>query len=139
MCSVWEFSDTALERDGCTACIADCYRDSNMMLHFAVSLGDAVDHLKKGQVLSALKMLADERNLSSLGAVAENAQVLSKLAKRDSHLPIDPTATTEAAVIVPASTMEPPATTMRPDHDNALGFGRWRHRQQTAQKCGYKD
>jgi hypothetical protein len=52
------------------------------MLHFAVSLGDAVDHIKKGQVLSALKTLADERNLSSLGAVAENAQVLSKLAKR---------------------------------------------------------
>ena len=60
MCSVWEFSDTALERDGCTACIADCYRDSSVMLHFAVSLGDAVDHLKKGHVFSALKTLADD-------------------------------------------------------------------------------
>jgi MoaA/NifB/PqqE/SkfB family radical SAM enzyme len=82
MCSVWEFADTPLERDGCTACIADCYRDSSVMLHFAVSLGDAVDHLKKGQVLTALKTLVDERNLSSIGAVAENAGVLSKLAKR---------------------------------------------------------
>ena len=82
MCSVWEFANTPLERDGCTACIADCYRDSSVMLHFAVSLGDAFDHLKKGQVLSALKTLADERNLSSLGAVAENARILSKLAKR---------------------------------------------------------
>ena len=82
MCSVWEFADTPLERDGCTACIADCYHDSSAMLHFAVSLGDAFDHLKKGQVLSALKTLADERNLSSLSAVAENAGVLSKPVKR---------------------------------------------------------
>jgi hypothetical protein len=82
MCSVWEFGKTPLERDGCTACIADCYRDSSVMLHFAVSLGDAFDHLKKGQVLAAFKALADERNLSSLGAVAENARGLSKLARR---------------------------------------------------------
>ena len=82
MCSVWEFPETALERDGCTACIADCYRDSSVMLHFAVSLGDAVDHLKRGEVFSALKALTDERNLSSLGAVAQNVGVLSKLAKR---------------------------------------------------------
>ena len=82
MCSVWEFADTPLERDGCTACIADCYRDSSVMLRFAVSLGDAADHLKKGQVLSALKTLADERNVSSLVAIAENAGVLSKLARR---------------------------------------------------------
>jgi len=33
--------DTPLVRDGCTACMADCYRDSSVMLHAAVSLGDA--------------------------------------------------------------------------------------------------
>ncbi len=82
MCPVWEFAETPLERDGCTACIADCYRDSSVMLHFAVSLGDAIDHLKKGHVRSALQILADERNLSSLGAVAENARGLSRLARR---------------------------------------------------------
>jgi MoaA/NifB/PqqE/SkfB family radical SAM enzyme len=81
MCSVWDFPQTPLVRDGCTACIADCYRDSSVMLHFAVSLGDAIDRLAKGQVLGALKVLADRRNLSSLGAVAANARVLSKLAK----------------------------------------------------------
>jgi MoaA/NifB/PqqE/SkfB family radical SAM enzyme len=82
MCTVWEFANAPLERDGCTACIADCYRDSSVMLHFAVSLGDAMDHLKEGQVLSALQVLADSRNLRSLGSVVENAQVLSKLAMR---------------------------------------------------------
>jgi hypothetical protein len=48
----------------------------------------------------------------------------------------------EAAVIVPASVMEEPATMsrMRPDDDTVLGFPwRLRRKQRTAQKCGYKD
>jgi MoaA/NifB/PqqE/SkfB family radical SAM enzyme len=82
MCSVWKFADAPLVRDGCTACIADCYRDSSVMLHFAVSLGDAIGLLGKGQAVSAFRVLADRRNLDSLGAVAANASILSKLAKR---------------------------------------------------------
>jgi hypothetical protein len=81
MCSVWEFADTPLIRDGCTACMADCYRDSSVMLHFAVSLGDAFDQMNAGHFLSALKILRDPRNLTSLGAVARNLQILSRLAK----------------------------------------------------------
>jgi hypothetical protein len=61
--------------------MADCYRDSSVMLHFAVSLGDAIDQLAEGRVLTALKALAAGRNLESLGAVLENAPVLSRLAK----------------------------------------------------------
>jgi MoaA/NifB/PqqE/SkfB family radical SAM enzyme len=82
LCSVWKFLETPLIRDGCTACMADCYRDSSVMLHFAVSLGDAVDQLANGRVLAAVKILADKRNLVSLGAVAGNARVLSRLATR---------------------------------------------------------
>jgi MoaA/NifB/PqqE/SkfB family radical SAM enzyme len=81
MCSVWDFADMELIRDGCTACIADCYRDSSVMLHFAVSLGDAIDQLGEGRILSALKVMWDTRNANSLGAVAENAHILSRLAK----------------------------------------------------------
>ena len=81
MCSVWDFADTPLERDGCTACIADCYRDSSVMLHFAVSLGDALDRFGEGRVFASLKALADPRNLSSLGAIVANAPAISKLAK----------------------------------------------------------
>jgi MoaA/NifB/PqqE/SkfB family radical SAM enzyme len=81
LCSVWEFAETPFVRDGCTACIADCYRDSSVMLHFTVSIGDAIDRLGEGHVLTALKILADTRNLSSLGAVVENVGVLSRLAK----------------------------------------------------------
>jgi MoaA/NifB/PqqE/SkfB family radical SAM enzyme len=81
LCSVWDFAATPLVRDGCTACIADCYRDSSVMLHFAVSLGDALDHLSEGRVLAAIEALADRRNLTSLGAVLENANVLPSLAR----------------------------------------------------------
>ena len=81
MCSVWDFAKTALIRDGCTACVADCYRDSSVMLHFAVSLGDAFDNFTAGQFLLGLKNLLDLRNLASLGAVIGNAPVLSRLAK----------------------------------------------------------
>jgi MoaA/NifB/PqqE/SkfB family radical SAM enzyme len=81
MCSVWDFADATLIRDGCTACIADCYRDSSVMLHFAVSIGDAFDQIKKGNLLTVLKTLADGRNLASIGAVIENMAVLSRLAR----------------------------------------------------------
>jgi MoaA/NifB/PqqE/SkfB family radical SAM enzyme len=81
LCSVWDFLETKLVRDGCTACIADCYRDSSVMLHFTVSIGDALDRLSEGRVGAAFKILADGRNLHSVGAVAGNAKVLSRLAK----------------------------------------------------------
>jgi hypothetical protein len=81
MCSVWDFKKTPFLRDGCTACIADCYRDSSVMLHFAVSIGDAIGHLRDGRVFAALKTLADRRNITSLGAIAANANVISRLAR----------------------------------------------------------
>jgi hypothetical protein len=81
MCSVWDFGTAPLVRDGCTACIADCYRDSSVMLHFAVSLGDATDSLCEGRVLTALKALANRATLTSLGAVLQNTRALSRLGR----------------------------------------------------------
>jgi len=80
LCSVWEFARTPLVRDGCTACIADCYRDSSVMLHFAVSLGDAIDDMRSMRIFAALKKLASRQNATSMRAVVENADVLSHLA-----------------------------------------------------------
>jgi hypothetical protein len=51
------------------------------MLHFTVSIGDALDRLTEGRPLAALKTLVDGRNLDSVGAVAGNAKVVSRLAK----------------------------------------------------------
>lgn len=77
MCSVWDFAQTPLIRDKCTACIADCYRDSSVMLHFAVSLGDAFDQFARGEIWAALKTMANRRNFESLGAIMANAKVLA--------------------------------------------------------------
>ena len=81
LCPVWDFLQTPLVRDGCTNCIADCYRDSSVMLHFAVSLGDAFDQFAQGHLFAGLKTLATRANVASLGAVLENGSVLSHLAK----------------------------------------------------------
>jgi hypothetical protein len=81
MCSIWDFATAPLVRDGCTACIADCYRDSSVMLHFAVSLGDAIDALQEGRLLTALKRLLDPTNFTSLNAIAQNARAMSRLAR----------------------------------------------------------
>jgi hypothetical protein len=51
------------------------------MLHFAVSVGDAMEHCAAGRFVAAAKALATRSNLISLGAVLENGPVLSHLAK----------------------------------------------------------
>src|SRR5579864_804126 len=81
MCSVWDFRNAPFVRDGCTACMADCYRDSSVMLHFAVSLGDACDRASEGRLLAALKILASGRNLESFRSVLENAALRLRLAR----------------------------------------------------------
>lgn len=81
LCTVWDFLKTPLVRDGCTACMADCYRDSSVMLHFAVSLGDALDDASQGHILRAIKKVATQRNATSIRAIVENAEVLSHLAE----------------------------------------------------------
>lgn len=81
MCSVWDFPNQPAIRDGCTACIADCYRDSSVMLHFAVSIGDSLDRLANGEILAAMKTIADRRNWESLGAIISNAKVLAHRGK----------------------------------------------------------
>jgi hypothetical protein len=54
---------------------------SRQRVHFTVSIGDAIDQLREGCFLGALRTLMDDRNASSLGAVFANVRVLSKLAK----------------------------------------------------------
>jgi hypothetical protein len=66
-----------------TALLALCYSGKSVasVVHFTVSIGDAIDQLREGCFLGALRTLMDDRNASSLGAVFANVRVLSKLAK----------------------------------------------------------
>lgn len=72
MCSIYEFDQSKLIRDGCTRCMIDCYRDPSVLQFVAISASDAFNNLKKGKLLSAAKNVFDRRNLTSLKAVWED-------------------------------------------------------------------
>lgn len=69
MCTVYEWDDTRLIRDGCTRCMIDCYRDPSVLQFVAISASDAWQALKRGRVLEAADRLLDPRNLVSIKAV----------------------------------------------------------------------
>jgi len=71
MCHIKDFDDTKLVRDGCTKCMIDCYRDSSVMQHVAVSAHDSIQAFKQGRVGDGLKALTRTGNMGSLGSVLE--------------------------------------------------------------------
>ncbi len=71
MCSIYEFDETRLVRDGCTRCMIDCYRDSSTMQHVAVSAHDTWRALKGGRVREAAQALTRTGNWGSIKAVVE--------------------------------------------------------------------
>lgn len=81
MCSIFEFRDQPFIRDNCTKCMSDCYRDSSVLLHTAVSVGDAIGHIRQGQLLNAVKDLGKRTNLLSLKNLIDDWGTLQTLAK----------------------------------------------------------
>ena len=71
MCSIYEFDKSKLIRDGCTACMINCYRDTSLMQHIGVSLHDAYREVRRGNLKAGAKTLASRTNLDSLRAVME--------------------------------------------------------------------
>jgi MoaA/NifB/PqqE/SkfB family radical SAM enzyme len=72
MCSIYEFDQSKLIRDGCTRCMIDCYRDPSVLQFVAINASDAWNNLKQGRLGAAAKNLFDSRNLTSLKAVWED-------------------------------------------------------------------
>lgn len=79
MCSIYDFDESKLIRDGCTRCMIDCYRDPSVLQFVAISASDAWKSLKQGKVLKAAKHVFDSRNLTSLKAVWEDRQWINKV------------------------------------------------------------
>jgi MoaA/NifB/PqqE/SkfB family radical SAM enzyme len=71
LCSIYDFDESKLVRDGCTRCIVDCYRDASTMQHIAVSAHDAMQSLWSGDFASAAKALCRKGNAGSIHALAE--------------------------------------------------------------------
>ncbi len=79
MCSIYDFDESKLIRDGCTKCMIDCYRDPSVLQFAAISASDAYLNLKKGKALAAAKNIFDSRNLTSLKAVWEDRKWIGKV------------------------------------------------------------
>jgi hypothetical protein len=79
MCSIYEFDESKLIRDGCTRCMIDCYRDPSVLQFIAISASDAFANFKKGRWLAAARNIFDRRNLTSLRAVWEDRQWIGKV------------------------------------------------------------
>lgn len=79
MCSIYEFDQTKLIRDGCTRCMIDCYRDPSVLQFVAISASDAWSNLKRGKLLAAARSIFDSRNLTSLKAVWEDRKYIRKV------------------------------------------------------------
>jgi MoaA/NifB/PqqE/SkfB family radical SAM enzyme len=72
MCSIYDFDQSKLIRDGCTRCMIDCYRDPSVLQFVAINASDAWNNLKRGKLLTAARHVLDRRNLTSLKAVWED-------------------------------------------------------------------
>jgi len=83
MGTIQEFRTAPLIRDNCTECMSTCYRDSSVLLHFAVSVGDAVGHIKQGKVGSAVGDMFTRSNARSIKALVGEWHTLRKLAGRE--------------------------------------------------------
>lgn len=79
MCSIYDFDQSKLIRDGCTRCMIDCYRDPSVLQFVAISASDAYHHLKKGEFRAAARSVFDSRNLTSLKAVWADRQWIKKV------------------------------------------------------------
>lgn len=80
LCPVWEFDASRTVRDGCQACMTDCYRDASVMLHFAVALGDAFARFAEGRPAAAAAALVNRRTASAVGAIIGQGNRLGRLA-----------------------------------------------------------
>jgi MoaA/NifB/PqqE/SkfB family radical SAM enzyme len=79
MCSIYEFDQSKLIRDGCTRCMIDCYRDPSVLQFVAVNASDAWHDLRRGKLLSAAKRLLDSRNVLSVKAIWENRKWIGEV------------------------------------------------------------
>ncbi len=73
LCHITEFDGSQRVRDGCTACMIDCYRDNSVMQHIGVAVSDGLAAAARGRFGQATKHWFDQRNLASLKAVREDA------------------------------------------------------------------
>lgn len=79
MCHILDFDGSQRVRDGCTACMVDCYRDASVLQHVAVSLSDGLRSLRHGEVKRAARQILNRSNVISIQAVLESSFWVKRL------------------------------------------------------------
>ena len=76
LCHIREFDRTQRVRDGCTACMVDCYRDDSVMQHVGIAVSNGVRAAARGNFGT------DPRNLVSAQARADGQGLDAELIAR---------------------------------------------------------
>lgn len=71
MCHVFEFDGSQRVRDGCQACMVDCFRDASVQQHVAMALSDAIGSARRGHLSRAARQLFTREVLASVQSVLE--------------------------------------------------------------------
>ena len=79
MCTVYDWDESKLIRDGCTRCMIDCYRDPSVMQFVAISASDAWNNARKGRFGAATRNIFDRRNWTSVKAIWEDRQWIRRV------------------------------------------------------------
>lgn len=79
MCHIRDFDGTQRVRDGCTACMVDCYRDASVLQHVAVSVSDGLRSLAQGRPGKAAQQIFNRDNLVSVQAVLESSYWVKRI------------------------------------------------------------
>ncbi|ODS31588.1 MAG: Fe-S oxidoreductase [Candidatus Scalindua rubra] len=71
MCHINEFDEAVLVKKDCNKCINECYREPSLMQFVAISISDAFNYVKNGQMTKAARTLFNTNNIISLKSSLE--------------------------------------------------------------------
>ena len=90
LCDIRDFDGTQRVRDGCTACMIDCYRDDSVMQHVGVAMSDGLRAATRGDFRQAWEHWIDRRNLVSGRAAIRTARAWTGGGLKRLRQPIPP-------------------------------------------------
>ena len=90
LCDIRDFDGTQRVRDGCTACMIDCYRDDSVMQHVGVAMSDGLRAATRGDFRQAWEHWIDLRNLVSGRAAIRTARTWTGGGLKRLRQPIPP-------------------------------------------------
>ncbi|MBV8133857.1 MAG: radical SAM protein [Alphaproteobacteria bacterium] len=96
LCDIRDFDGTQRVRDGCTACMIDCYRDDSVMQHVGVAMSDGVRAAAHGDFRQAWHHWTDGRNVVSAREAIRTARAWTGGGDKRLKQPIRPTPEREA-------------------------------------------